>query len=213
MGCLRLRHNSTLLDLLCLILEDTLSAERISGYTLIDSLVIQRVHSHWQVVSAVLQESSTCTSIEGWRWTHVYLWSLRRHYSREEFGQNHPFWPQKSWFRKWWDRWIAWLLLLSKINRRSRCEQLLHCSLWKCLDVSSLQISVEPSFVTWKHLAHHIFYILMSKWCIRSLNVRHWLVVHWGVHKLWDVLCKSIRTWDHISGSSGLKLRSKFIEL
>lgn len=64
-GCLRLRHNSTLLDLLCLILEDTLSAERISGYTLIDSLVIQRVHSHRQVISAVLQESSTGTSIEG----------------------------------------------------------------------------------------------------------------------------------------------------
>ena len=39
-------HYGTGLHLLSLILEDTLSAEGISRYTLIDSLVIQRVHSH-----------------------------------------------------------------------------------------------------------------------------------------------------------------------
>ena len=40
-GSLCLRHNRVSLDLLRLILEDTLTAERVSGYSLINTLIIQ----------------------------------------------------------------------------------------------------------------------------------------------------------------------------
>ena len=53
----------------------------------------------------------------------------------------------------------------------------------------------------------------MAEGWMRALNVGHRLIVHWGLHKLRDVFSESIHTWDHISSSSRLKLRSELIKL
>jgi hypothetical protein len=67
--------------------------------------------------------------------------------------------------------------------------------------------------VTWEDLTHHILDVLMTERSMGALDIWHGLVVQRGVHKFRDVFTECIDTWDHITGSFGLKLRSKFIEL
>lgn len=84
--CLSLWHDLVCLDLLSLILEYTFATERICRYPLIDSLIIQWIHSQWKIVSTVFQEASAAAPIKRRRWSHINFRSLRRHNSWKELG-------------------------------------------------------------------------------------------------------------------------------